>query len=760
MMPHGPLSGQTLGGKYLLGELLGRGGFGAVYQAENQLLHRPQAVKVLLEEHFSDTKFRERFLREARTLGALDHAQIVHVDDLGMERHLLYLVMPYISGGTLQDLLKARSGQLGLEEVMRVLEQMCVALSYAHAQGIVHLDLKPMNVLVHQDGRLLLSDFGLAHLLEQGAIEGGTSLHFGSPLYMAPEQFEGRPTRQSDIYALGVILYQLLAGRTPFEASSPAAIMRQHLMDPPPPLRTLRPDLPAAVEDVMARALAKQPEQRYTHAGDVLQYFQAALTAGSPVLSPAGETRTASTTSAAQLAGTYTGLATPTLPQTRRCSHCGADTPLPMRFCGACGLALETLPAAIPAGSPGGPGAAEAGVPPTLVGESRGQQGVPASQLGGGYVFPASGAAPPPGITPEAGTLPAQRKRADRLRSPLVLLLAGTLALILVGATLLVVLKPFSHTVSPPTVTPGIVTEFPVPTLKNDLVALTAGPDGNLWFAAFAANKIGRITPGGIITEFAGPPSARVLDGITAGPDGNLWFFLDGPYIGRITPGGVIMVLQLPAGVSSCISGITTGPDGNLWCGGLGNVIIRISPSGAATQFPLPAGAGALGTITSGPDGNLWFTEGSEDKGNPESGIGRITPGGSVTLFPLPHSPSDPAGITKGPDGNLWFTNPKSGLDASSTPDQIGRISPIGTITEAPLPQNSEPNGITAGPDGNLWFTESGTNKIGRITPSGVLTEFSIPTFESGPGSITVGPDGNLWFVESGANKIGRITPG
>src|SRR5215472_12656794 len=100
MMPHGPLSGQTLGGKYLLGELLGRGGFGAVYQAKNHLLHRPQAVKVLLEEHFSETTFRERFLREARTLGALDHAQIVHVDDLGMEGHLLYLVMPYISGGT------------------------------------------------------------------------------------------------------------------------------------------------------------------------------------------------------------------------------------------------------------------------------------------------------------------------------------------------------------------------------------------------------------------------------------------------------------------------------------------------------------------------------------------------------------------------------------------------------------------------------------------------------------------------------------
>jgi serine/threonine protein kinase len=136
VLKQGPLSGQTLGGKYLLGELLGRGGFGVVYQAENQLLQRQQAVKVLLEEHFSEDKFRDRFLREARTLAALDHANIVHVDDIGLEGHLIYLVMPFISGGTLQDLLRARSGPLGLDEVMRYLEYICSALGYAHARGL------------------------------------------------------------------------------------------------------------------------------------------------------------------------------------------------------------------------------------------------------------------------------------------------------------------------------------------------------------------------------------------------------------------------------------------------------------------------------------------------------------------------------------------------------------------------------------------------------------------------------------------------
>lgn len=274
MTMQGPLSGQTLGGKYLLGELLGKGGFGAVYKAENQVLGRPQAIKVLLEEHFSDAKFRERFLREARTLAALDHANIVHVDELGIQDNLVYLVMPYISGGTLQELMKARSGPLSLEEIGRYLEQICSALGYAHAQGVVHLDLKPSNLLIHQDGRLLLSDFGLAHLVQQGAVEGGTSLQFGSPLYMAPEHFDSRPEARSDLYAVGVILYQLLTGKHPFDAATPAAIMRKHLTEPPLPLRQARPDLPATLEAMMTVALAKQPEHRFQSAAALLVAFK------------------------------------------------------------------------------------------------------------------------------------------------------------------------------------------------------------------------------------------------------------------------------------------------------------------------------------------------------------------------------------------------------------------------------------------------------------------------------------------------------
>lgn len=276
MAEQGPLSNHTLGGKYVLGELLGQGGFGAVYQARHSLLNRQQAIKILLEQHFTSPKFRERFLREAQTLAALDHPNIVHVDDFGFEDNRAYLVMPYIGGGSLQSLLRQR-GPLSLEEATRSLEQICAALDYAHARNIVHLDLKPLNLLLHEDGRLLLSDFGLAHLMEQGAIEGSTSLQFGTPSYMAPEHLQGQPERRSDLYALGIMLYQMLTLRVPFEGSNAAAIMLKHLTEPPPPLRTLRPDLPPDLDSVLATALAKQPEARFQSAGALLAAFKAAF---------------------------------------------------------------------------------------------------------------------------------------------------------------------------------------------------------------------------------------------------------------------------------------------------------------------------------------------------------------------------------------------------------------------------------------------------------------------------------------------------
>ncbi|MGB8343542.1 MAG: serine/threonine-protein kinase [Ktedonobacteraceae bacterium] len=191
MAEQGSLSGQILSGKYQLGELLGQGGFGAVYKAQNLRLNRPQAIKVIVEQHLRDEQFRERFDREAQMLGSLDHPNILHVDDYEIENNRAYLVMPYISGGTFRDVLR-RQEQLSLEQTGDYVRQISVALDYAHAHSVVHLDLKPLNLL-HQNGTLILSDFGLAHLMNEGGVAGGSSLRFGTPHYMAPEHLKGQP---------------------------------------------------------------------------------------------------------------------------------------------------------------------------------------------------------------------------------------------------------------------------------------------------------------------------------------------------------------------------------------------------------------------------------------------------------------------------------------------------------------------------------------------------------------------------------------
>ena len=246
------------------------------------------------------------------------------------------------------------------------------------------------------------------------------------------------------------------------------------------------------------------------------------------------------------------------------------------------------------------------------------------------------------------------------------------------------------------------ITEFKTSTNNDGPYDITSGPDGNLWFTEFVANKIGRITPDGTITEFTPPTSNSKPVGIVLGPDGNLWF----------TEYGV-------------------------------NKIGRITPSGIFTDFILPTAYSYPLDITLGPDGNLWFTEGGGNK------IGRITPSGTITEFSTPYNiPYAPASITTGPDGNLWFTRFGGGM--------FGRITTSGTVLAA-FPLNSFINGMAQGPDGNLWFTERYGNKIGRSTIEGIITEFLIPTNNSEALAITSGPDGNLWFTEYVGNKIGRV---
>jgi serine/threonine protein kinase len=266
-------------GSYELIRRLGEGGMAQVYLARDARLGREVAVKVL-DNHLAERPgFRERFLREAQVAAALDHPNIVPLYDYG-ETGALYLVMPYLSGGSLQEVLKR--GPLPVGEVAKYGAQIADALEYAHKRNVVHRDVKPANMLLHADGRVLLADFGLAKILdgsERPATPRGRP-DAGTPEYMAPEQIEGRTEARSDIYGLGVVLYLLLTGYLPFTGSTSAAVMEGHLYRLPEPPRRRYPSVTPAMEAVVLRALAKHPADRYQTGSELGAALMSALVAG------------------------------------------------------------------------------------------------------------------------------------------------------------------------------------------------------------------------------------------------------------------------------------------------------------------------------------------------------------------------------------------------------------------------------------------------------------------------------------------------
>jgi serine/threonine protein kinase len=282
------LLGQALG-TCTLRRLLGRGGMGAVYLAQQSRPRRTVAVKVLMPgnvlEKKSRTEFLTRFRREADAIAALDHVNIMPVYEYGEQGDIAYLVMPYVNGGTLREVLEKR-GALSLDEAVHIIEQAAAALDIAHAQGIIHRDLKPGNMLFHADGRLLLADFGLAKVLRdlKDPSQSGqsdltsTGTIVGTPEYLSPEQGTGRPIdHRSDIYSLGIVLFQMLGGRVPFTGTSPVAVAIKHALEEPPSLTQMNPTVPPEVEAVVMKALAKEPEDRYNSAGELAEALRIAV---------------------------------------------------------------------------------------------------------------------------------------------------------------------------------------------------------------------------------------------------------------------------------------------------------------------------------------------------------------------------------------------------------------------------------------------------------------------------------------------------
>jgi hypothetical protein len=262
---------QTVG-KYVLGALLGQGGMGAVYRSLHPQLNRPVAIKMIVGG--GDEQAQQRFLREAQLVANLAHPNIVRIFDVDTHGGQPYIVMDFVEGGSLASRLAA--GPLPLAQALPILTTLADALGYAHGQGIVHRDLKPANVLLRSDGSPVLADFGIARLAEAGAAAQltATGAVLGTVAYMAPEQLRGNADARSDIYALGVLIFEALSGRRPFEGDT-GQILLGHLQEQPPPLRSIAPQLPGSVELLVARMLAKDPAQRPQSAAEVAEALRA-----------------------------------------------------------------------------------------------------------------------------------------------------------------------------------------------------------------------------------------------------------------------------------------------------------------------------------------------------------------------------------------------------------------------------------------------------------------------------------------------------
>jgi serine/threonine protein kinase len=269
--------GQMLG-SYRIITQIGKGGMATVYKAYQPSMDRNVAIKVLPSQLAESKEFTARFQQEARFIARLEHPHILPVFDYGESDGVAYFVMRYLEAGTLKDRMEA-GRPLPLNEIDRIFTQLTAALSYAHSHGIVHRDLKPANALIDSYGNIFLTDFGIAKLLESASPRlTQTDAIMGTPAYISPEQAQAATVDQrSDIYSLGIILYEMVTGGVPFTADTPLAIILKHISDPLPPPSLIKPDIPAPIERVILKALAKNPADRFSTAEEFVAAWKRAL---------------------------------------------------------------------------------------------------------------------------------------------------------------------------------------------------------------------------------------------------------------------------------------------------------------------------------------------------------------------------------------------------------------------------------------------------------------------------------------------------
>lgn len=277
--------GTLLNNRYQLLERLGSGGMAEVFRARDSMLDRYVAIKVLRVDYTANSGFQERFRQEARAAANLSHPNIVTVHDFGLDSGQLFIVMEHIPGTDLKSLLRKR-GRFTMEEAIPLIVQACAGIGYAHRAGLVHCDVKPHNMLVTPDQRLKVTDFGIARALATIRPGERADVVWGSPQYFSPEQASGEmPSPASDVYSLGVVLYEMLTGTLPFTASTAEELARLHIKAQPIPIHEYVPDISPALEEIIMKVLSKEPSARYRTAdqlGRVLLKFGNARDGATP----------------------------------------------------------------------------------------------------------------------------------------------------------------------------------------------------------------------------------------------------------------------------------------------------------------------------------------------------------------------------------------------------------------------------------------------------------------------------------------------
>ncbi|MBA4379806.1 MAG: hypothetical protein C0393_03835 [Anaerolinea sp.] len=280
---------RLLNDRYQLLEGLGKGGMAFVYRARDLMLERYVGVKIMREDYSRDPAFQERFRQEAKAAANLSHPNIVTVHDFGLDAGKLFIVMEYVPGTDLKTLLQQR-GRFTTEEALPLIIQACAGIGYAHRAGLVHCDVKPQNMLVTPDQRLKVADFGIARALASIRPDEKSEVVWGSPQYFSPEQASGAaPSPASDVYSLGVVMYEMLTGALPFNATTATELARMHLDVQPPLLTDMLPDISPTLEQILLKVLSKEPSARYRTAdqlGRVLLNFGDARAAPALALTP------------------------------------------------------------------------------------------------------------------------------------------------------------------------------------------------------------------------------------------------------------------------------------------------------------------------------------------------------------------------------------------------------------------------------------------------------------------------------------------